>query len=574
MESTKLLLTLIKPINYRSHLRIIMVFALIIIATICAVYLPLLLTRMIEVLQAGGTEEQVLHLFYWLSGALIIGRLCAELKFQIYAKWERQLMHSTLRFFHKKILLNRAPYFEDHSSGELTSRLALSAFGLKSFLFDIFFSILPLILEVGLIVSVIMHQMDIMLGGVLLAGISLYLITMVLLNRRLQHYQKKIREATVSMQGCLTDHFSSWKDIQLLNGFSRVSGQFEKYSSLLTEKTQDFYGKRTFFGIIQASFLILTFLLANYLTIESNLQRTTTIGGLVLINSYLFQLLRPLESFGLIYRSITHSYAEYGAILSALGKSPSAGTENLLSAPPAFVSLKLENLRKPGILSSINASWEKPACIALVGKTGSGKSALLNIIAGLDRNYEGSVLLGGSPIEKRGNAGPHQEIAYFPSDARLLSMPLCDNLLLSGSAEPTRIDRLLAAVNLTGRTSILGFDTVINESTFQLSTGEKQRLKLVRTLIANKPILLLDESTSALDPLTEEKVLDDLIEHNEGVMIFATHKFTGLDKFDTVILLDDGEPIEMGSHQSLLKHKGEYYNLWKTHQGNTLQKSS
>lgn len=569
----KLILMLIKSIPVRSHLRPVFVLLLITIATLSGIFIPVVLKNIVEALQNQKSEIYIINLFYLLAGIVIFGRVCQEAKFHVYANWESQLLRSTLNYFYSEVLNNKATFFNENKTGSITSRVFLSVFGLKSFLFDTIFQLLPLLLEIILIIPVVMFVLSYSVGITLLIGIFSYLALIILLNNRLLIYQSAVREATVESQGSLTDHLSCWKDLKLISGKNNSQRKFQDYINRFTQSTVVFYQKRTVFGIMQSLLLAITFLIANYITIQGGLNNATTVGGIVLINGYLLQLLQPLESFGLLYRNISHAYSEFCAINTCLDtdleyftKANASEEDNLWATHNQDTTLEIKNFHKPGILSDINISIQQPCRIAIVGKTGSGKTSILDAISGLDSAYKGDIVINGVNTKELKPSDLNKKVIYLPSDSRLLTMTIKENLLLSEFSDQQCLDQVIQLTELESKIEQLGLDANVSEQMRNLSQGEKQRIKLARILLSPGSILLLDEPTSAIDASTESLIIDRLLELNQGILIFVTHNLTNLNKFDKVLLIEEGKLIEQGHHLELINQEGKYFQLWKANQ--------
>ncbi|MCB0698050.1 MAG: ABC transporter ATP-binding protein, partial [Chitinophagaceae bacterium] len=205
--------------------------------------------------------------------------------------------------------------------------------------------------------------------------------------------------------------------------------------------------------------------------------------------------------------------------------------------------------------------------VAIIGKTGSGKSTLVHLLLRMYDASKGTVSFDGKPAKEYDLQCLRMQIAYAPQEAYLFSDTIYNNIRF-GRADATDTDVKEAARLADFEKDIAtlkeGYDTVIGERGVMLSGGQKQRLVLARALLKNSPVLLLDESLSAVDTQTEQNILNNLKSYiRDKTTIVITHRiFTGWD-FDKIIVLDDGHIAEQGTHEQLMALNNRYAKLYK-----------
>ncbi len=203
--------------------------------------------------------------------------------------------------------------------------------------------------------------------------------------------------------------------------------------------------------------------------------------------------------------------------------------------------------------------------IAIVGISGSGKSTLAKLLVNFFEPETGRILLGQTDL---GNIDKHDlraYINYLPQNPFIFSGSIIDNLLLGAKAETTQ-KSIMAAVELAEIKDDIekmphGFATELSESG-NISGGQKQRIALARAILADSPVLILDESTSNLDVLTEKKIIDNLMNLTNKTIIFVAHRLTIAQRVDRILTMQNGQIIEDGSHQELLSSDGFYASLF------------
>jgi ABC-type multidrug transport system fused ATPase/permease subunit len=216
-------------------------------------------------------------------------------------------------------------------------------------------------------------------------------------------------------------------------------------------------------------------------------------------------------------------------------------------------------------LYKVSFSLEQGKRVAVVGPSGAGKSTIVNLIMRFWETPE-KILVDGNPINAYKAEEVRKLMAVVSQSAYFFNATIKQNLLLSNPR--ATMDDIEAACHRAQIHEFIaqlpqGYGTWIGEQGARLSGGERQRLAIARALLKDAPILLLDEPTANLDPLTEKAVLETLWEVMERrTSLMITHRLVGLDRFDEILVLDRGMIIEKGTHSSLLDQGGVYRRMW------------
>ena len=203
----------------------------------------------------------------------------------------------------------------------------------------------------------------------------------------------------------------------------------------------------------------------------------------------------------------------------------------------------------------------------MVGKTGSGKSSLIKLLLREYDGYDGSIYVNNQNIKDLNLHALRNLFGYVPQENFLFSMSIKDNIAFGDMS--VSIDEIMRAAQIADvHEDIMafenGYDTLIGERGVSLSGGQKQRVSIARALVLDPDVLILDDSLSAVDAKTEEKILRNLKEtRNNKTNIIAAHRLSALKAADLILVLDQGEIIERGTHKELIEKDGWYANIYR-----------
>jgi ATP-binding cassette, subfamily B, heavy metal transporter len=297
-----------------------------------------------------------------------------------------------------------------------------------------------------------------------------------------------------------------------------------------------------------------------------------TVGDLVLVNSLLIQLFRPLDVLGWVYRTIRQGLIDMGEMFRLIDTdievTDKPGAPALIIRTPTVVFDNVTFGYDPGRTILNGLSFEVPAgsTTAIVGPSGAGKSTIGRLLFRFYDPLSGRILVGGEDIATVTQDSVRAAIGIVPQDSVLFNENLAYNIAYGAEgADQEQVEQAARDAALTPLIDRLPdrFDTMVGERGLKLSGGEKQRVAIARTLVKNPPILLLDEATSALDTRTEQEILATLRRIATGRTTLAiAHRLSTIADANNIIVLDHGRLVESGTHTSLLKHSGLYAEMW------------
>ncbi len=361
--------------------------------------------------------------------------------------------------------------------------------------------------------------------------------------------------------------------IRVIRAYVQEEAEMERFQEL----NESFIGENLRLARLSGLFLPLlhffiglTFLLVLWVGGLRLLEGRISLGSFVMFNTYMGMLVWPMIAFGWVVNLVQRGRASLSRIREMLAEQPRiAPPPAPRPLPEAAAPLEFDRVSVSfdGRQALDNVSLRVPegATVAIVGRTGSGKSTLVHLIPRLLDPTSGSVKLCGAGLREYDPAEIRRRIAFVPQETFLFSATLAENIAF-GSPEAPR-EAIERAARMAGLQQDLesfpqGLETEVGERGLTLSGGQKQRVAIARALLRDPQILILDDALSAVDTLTEDRILASLREFMCGRMtILISHRVSTVREADCIYVLDEGRIVEQGSHDELLSLNGYYADL-------------
>lgn len=401
-------------------------------------------------------------------------------------------------------------------------------------------------------------------------SVSIYYVSL-LINKRSTVIQEQLSLITSSAQ----ESFSGIRVIKsyVQEGFIHnfFSGEAENYR----EKSLDLARVQAMFFPLMILLVGISTIITIYVGGKQVQAGTLDAGNIAEFLMYVGMLTWPITSLGWVASIIQRASASQKRINEFLSQKPSvmSNSETKMDIKGA---IKFENVSftypDTGVeaLKNLNFNIEAGQKIAIVGRTGSGKSTIADLLVRMYDSSEGEVSIDGRPISDYNLSDLRGQIGYVPQDVFLFSDTVQNNIAFGvQSAELNQIRTVAKAASIDKEIMELPstYATVVGERGVTLSGGQKQRIALSRTLLKNTPLLILDDSLSAVDASTEQNILSQLSEISKSkTTLFITHRVFALMDFDKIIVLDNGTIVESGTHEELLIINGIYRELYEKQQ--------
>ncbi|MCY7894734.1 ABC transporter ATP-binding protein/permease [Bacillus vallismortis] len=534
---------------------------------------PLLIAKIID---DGILKQDLRHVWTW--GTVMIGltalSFAAGMLNSFYAAHVSQsFSYDTRKGLFQKIQSFSYSTFGQFSSSSYITRLTNDVTQVQNMIFMglRFMLRAPLMIAGGIVLSL---AVNVKLGFFLLVTIPILILFLLWVLKKggalFGSVQKRLDQVNTVMQENLT----AMKLIKALLRGSHEVKRFIKANTRLMEKTVSAFQLVEFTMPVLMLLMNLCILLILWAGASSITSGGTQVGDVVAIINYATRMTGALSMFPFLIMIFTRAKASgdrIGEVLETEGDEREEGViSERLSGRIAFqhVSFRYPDMDREA-LRDVSFSVNPRERIAILGATGSGKSTLFQLIPRLYQPDSGRIYIDEKPIRDVPAEGLRKQIGYVPQEVLLFSGTIKENI--AWGKENASLDEIMeAAKHAQIHETIMklpnGYDTVLGQRGVNLSGGQKQRISIARALIRKPAILLLDDSTSALDLQTEAKLLEAVSTY-ECTTLIITQKMTTAMKADQILLLEDGELIEKGTHSELLSESHLYKRIYESQFG-------
>ncbi|CAM4413200.1 ATP-binding cassette subfamily B protein [Paenibacillus endophyticus] len=347
--------------------------------------------------------------------------------------------------------------------------------------------------------------------------------------------------------------------------FGKTVDQIRHHQLRLVRVSSFFQALIPFLGAIA---LVVALAFGGYLTITKQI----TLGNFVALTLYIRMLMNPLQQIGNVINTIQRSRASLERLNGLLSQQADiVELENAKEMDLADASISIQGLTfayeqgSNPVLKDINLSVKAGAMLGIIGRTGSGKTTLMKLLLRTIDPPQGAIRYGNTDVRELTLASLRSQLAYVPQDGFLFSTTIRENIAFSNRELP--LDTVEAAAKHAQIYDNIAelpnqFETRLGERGLTLSGGQRQRTSLARGIIKDAPIMILDDSVSAVDAVTEKDIIDALQkQRKDKTTIIIAHRISAIKHADEIVVLDDGVIVQRGTHAQLLTQQGLYATL-------------
>ncbi|WP_040286481.1 ABC transporter ATP-binding protein [Sporosarcina koreensis] len=409
-----------------------------------------------------------------------------------------------------------------------------------------------------------------------LVPIPLMIILTSFYGRLLRRHFRTAQEAFSSMNDKTQESISGMKVIKTFGQQKEDIEDFKELSDEVVEKNMrvariDALFDPTIGGIFAVSSIISFIFGARFI-----LAGDMSVGDMVAFSTYLGLLTWPMLAFGFLFNIVERGSASYSRIRHLLAVEPEvtdvAGA--ISERPKGDLVFNIDSFTFPGdpkpALQDVRFALDQGETLGIVGKTGSGKTAILKLLLREFDGFEGEIRFGGHSIQHYKQQFLRESIGYVPQDHFLFSTTIAENIAFTNptvSMDDIRAAARLAHIDEDIQGFAEGYRTVVGERGVSLSGGQKQRISIARALLMKPELLILDDSLSAVDAKTEEAILRSLKTARSGeTTIITSHRLSAIQHAHQIIVMDGGRVAEAGTHAELMALGGRYKEMYDLQQ--------
>ncbi|MDL2312555.1 ABC transporter ATP-binding protein/permease, partial [Bacteroidales bacterium OttesenSCG-928-B11] len=549
---------------------LIVVTILILVSTVCHVFSSYLLRPIINDAIIPGNISKLITLLVTLAIVYFAGTFSVWLQYRVLNNTGQRTVARLRKDLFDKMEKLPLRYFDKHQTGDLMSRYTNDmdrvSEVLTETLSDMFTNILTLFATVAIMLFI---SPILTLTTVLIVPLMIWVASMVVKRSRI--YFKEQQRVMGETNGYVEEIISGQKVVKLFSHEQKAEADFDVHNKELRQKAEK---AQLFSGLMMPLMQNMNTLNFVFVTIVGGLLtifRGFDLGGLAAFLQYSRQFGRPINELSAQYNTLQGAIAGAERIFRIIDETPEdihdTPNPTLLDTPPKgmvkFENVSFEYEKDVPVLKDISFEAFPGKKIALVGSTGAGKTTIFNILPRFYDIQQGNIFVDGIPQHNITRTQLRQSMVLVLQDVHLFNDTVRENIrygrLDATDAEVEAAAKLAAAHNFITRLPH-GYDTKLSDDGANLSQGQRQLLSIARAAVANPPVILLDEATSDVDTETEKLIqqgMDQLMRDRTTLVI--AHRISTIMNADEILVIEHGQIIERGNHETLAGQKGRYW---------------
>lgn len=555
---------------------------LVLVTSVIVALGPLLLKLVVDGFAEGSSPVVLPVIALAVLYVLVqwLGRVLDTFRNYIQAQADRRIDRTLSDKTFRHILQLPLRFHLDRQTGAVCETLTNGLAGHQMVMQTLVFTLLPVILQLATVVVVLVSLDQMALMFVFLLALAFYAATFAYGTSRITQAAAGAAEAQVEARAVMTDSILNYETVKYFTAEPHVTARLglklDRTESEWIRFARSWAMNGLLIGTIFGLFIGVTILYA----VHEVMQGRMTVGTFVLINTYAFQLVSPVEQIGFATQQVAQGVALLEKLVDLFREKPEGSSRSSVTAATMDDSLPGGDLEfehvgasyqsNRAVLKDVSFTLPAGKTLGIVGASGAGKSTLVRLLVRFIDPDDGRILLGGVPIDQLDLSRLRQAIAVVPQDTLLFNDTIVYNIGF-GRPESSQQDIERAARIARLHDFIMsqpdGYDTRVGERGVKLSGGEKQRLSIARAVLKRPSIYVFDEATSSLDSRTERGIVESLGElSRHATTLVIAHRLSTVVHADMIVVLDDGRIVESGTHASLLFSGGRYSSLWELQQ--------
>jgi ATP-binding cassette, subfamily B, heavy metal transporter len=502
--------------------------------------------------------------------------LLTELREIVFARVTQQAVRRiSLQVFRHLHALSLRFHLERQTGG-LTRDIERGTRSINSLISYTLYSILPTLVEIGLVIGILLLQYDAVFAIVTAVTLVLYIVFTVVVTNWRTALRRHANELDSAANARAIDSLLNFETVKYFNNEEYEARRYDEQIDHWTRAQLKNQYSLSFLNMGQAAIVATGVTIMMWQAASRVATGEMTIGDIVLVNAFLIQLYIPLNFLGVIYRELRQALTDIERMFGLMHQNREiADAPGAIALEPGPAAVRFEHVgfayeADRQILMDVD--FEVPAghTVAIVGHSGSGKSTLARLLYRFYDVQSGAIRINGHDLRALTQHSLRSAIGIVPQDTVLFNDTLFYNIQY-GRPDATReeVEAAARAAQLTDFVARLpaGYETRVGERGLKLSGGEKQRVAIARALLKNPAILIFDEATSALDSKTEKAIQAQIERAASGrTALVIAHRLSTVMDADEIIVLDQGHIVERGRHSALLARGGDYARMWTLQQ--------
>ena len=568
---------LLLPYLWEFKARVVVALAFLVGAKLTNVAVPLLLKQVVDSLDPQTAVLAVPLALLAAYGLLRFSTtLFAELRDVVFVRVaQRAVRRVALEVFRHLHSLSLRFHLERQTGG-VSRDIERGTRGISTLLSYLLFSIIPVILEFGLVAAVLLAKFDWRFAAITFGAVAAYITFTILVSEWRIEIRRNANELDSKANTRAIDSLLNYETVKY---FGNEEYEARRYDENLRHYEAAAVKSEASLGLLnigQSLIIAIAVTLLMILAAQGVAARTLTLGDLVLVNALLIQLYIPLNFLGMVYREIKQSLVDIDRMFRLLAENREvADRPDAVPLPAGPAAIRFERVDfsyEPNRQILFGVSFDIPAGtkVAVVGHSGSGKSTLARLLYRFYDVTDGRITVNGVDIRDASQASLRGAIGIVPQDTVLFNDDIRYNVRY-GRPDATEDEVTEAARSAHIHDFIMTlpeqYATRVGERGLKLSGGEKQRVAIARAILKNPRILIFDEATSALDSKSEKAIQAELDRIAEGrTTLVIAHRLSTVMDADQILVLDHGRIVERGTHRDLLEAGGAYAQMWALQQ--------